>query len=146
MRERVVLQTGVVQDPALDAVVRAQVPEVDEGGAPHVGPAAAPEAGEARLLQHLAATQHLVSPRSSSPPWRSPGRVPGPLDPGRLAQHPPPPLHLDLGLDEVGGRGHELPDAPGQHPRHDLLPDGEPVLVILGQLVPDLLVSGHAET
>ena len=60
-----------------------------------------------------------------------PGRVHHAVDPGLLALQPPAALHLHVRLDEVGGRGHELPEAAGAHARQHLLPHGEPILRVL---------------
>ena len=46
----VVLHAGVVQDPPLHAVVGAEVTQVDQRGAPHIGPAAPPQPSDAGLL------------------------------------------------------------------------------------------------
>jgi len=50
------------------------------------------------------------------------------VNPRGLALKSTPTLHLDLGLDEVGGRGDQLAEAAGRHSGHDFLPKRKSVL------------------
>lgn len=89
----------------------------------------------------------------------SPCRIPTTLNSGRFAKKSPSSLHLYLGLYQVRGRRHQLPNTckiielifpplpppvistSSHHPRQHLLPHGKAILVIFSQSVPDLLVS-----
>ncbi len=120
MCDGVVLHAAVGEDLPLDRVVGAQVAQVDERGADHVRPAAAPHAGHARLAKDFGRCIHHA------------------VHPGLLPQQPSSALHLHLRLDQVRRRGDELREAARAHTRNHLLPHGEAVLVLTLKVLANL--------
>jgi len=101
---------------------------VDQRRSLHIGDAALPQALNAAPVHDL-----------------SEGVTSG-VDSGRFAHQPPPALHLDLHLDQVGGRGQPLGNGSGGDAAQRRLPNRQRLTAVLGELLPHQVVAADPHT